>query len=148
MQTAPYTSGITKKSDLNEIFQNFCAQDKRFNLSTHTKTIISDASLGWKKHKMAEKIMVHDGKFLQLKHLNPNAKGNENSGRNTCFQSSVKIICKTAFPLESNLVNSVVVLKKEEFNSLDENRSNISWKQRFTIEPTFRISSYVPQITL
>ena len=101
-----------------------------------------------KNTKWLKKIMIHDGKFLQLKHLNPNAKGNENSGRNTCFQSSVKIICKTAFPLESNLVNSVVVLKKEEFNSLDENRSNISWKQRFTIEPTFRISSYVPQITL
>lgn len=69
-------------------------------------------------------------------------------GETPVSKAPSKLFVKLRSALESNLVNSVVVLKREELNSLDENRSNISWKQRFTIEPTFRISSYVPQITL
>lgn len=69
-------------------------------------------------------------------------------GETPVSKAPSKLFVKLRFALESTLVNSVVALKREEFNSLDENLSNISWKQRFTIEPTFRISSYVPQITL
>lgn len=69
-------------------------------------------------------------------------------GETPVSKAPSKLFVKLRFALENTLVNSVVALKREEFNSLDENRSNISWKQRFTIEPTFRISSYVPQITL
>ena len=69
-------------------------------------------------------------------------------GETPVSKAPSKLFVKLRFALESTLVNSVVALKREEFNSLDENLGNISWKQRFTIEPTFRISSYVPQITL
>lgn len=69
-------------------------------------------------------------------------------GETPVSKAPSKLFVKLRFALESTLVNSAVALKREEFNSLDENLSNISWKQRFTIEPTFRISSYVPQITL
>ena len=69
-------------------------------------------------------------------------------GETPVSKAPSKLFVKLRSALESNLVNSVVALKREEFNSLDENRSNISWKQRFIIEPTFRICSYVPQITL